>query len=210
MESPDEYAKDIKTIYDEDISLRTGDIESWHSKTIKTFDLSCSVYKCYQDINETLQMLAPNTYVVINTAPESKPGEHWLGIFKDIGSKLHFFDSYGRHPTAFKGKILQNLHFASINKKCFQHADTFVCGHYICLHMRALDNRSNLSSLFTATSGKDDPIAHENDIKAYKVYKHLGTYVFEFFPQVLTSLDQCPQHGAVLHVVLVKMLSQEM
>ena len=42
----------------------------------------------------------PVSYI-INSDPASKPGEHWLAYYQDDGV-ADFFDSYGRHPTAYK------------------------------------------------------------------------------------------------------------
>ena len=38
--------------------------------------------------------------LIVNTDPHNKPGEHWVGIYKE-GETLYFFDSFGREIKEF-------------------------------------------------------------------------------------------------------------
>jgi hypothetical protein len=38
--------------------------------------------------------------LIVNTDPHNKPGEHWIGLYKE-GEMLNFFDSFGRGIKEF-------------------------------------------------------------------------------------------------------------
>lgn len=73
---------------------------------------------------------------IVNTDPQSEAGTHWLAFFIDNEETLEFFDSYGRSPEFFGGRIAR---FASRfpkvvwNKTRLQSWTSNVCGHY-CIY----------------------------------------------------------------------------
>ena len=45
-------------------------------------------------------MKYPGSYVV-NTDPNTAPGEHWVAMFFNNQRSAEFFDSYGLHPIVY-------------------------------------------------------------------------------------------------------------
>lgn len=49
-------------------------------------------------------------YVIINTDPKSKPGEHWVGIIYDgKGNTVYIYDSFGRKSSALLPKFMSTM-----------------------------------------------------------------------------------------------------
>ena len=73
---------------------------------------------------------------IINTAPRSKPGEHWLALYYNHKGYCDFFDSYGMHPTFFNLENYLNKSSTqwSFNKKRIQGLSAY-CGHYSILFL---------------------------------------------------------------------------
>lgn len=78
----------------------------------------------------------PCAYVV-NTDPATMPGQHWVAFYAQSPHHLEFFDSYGRHPTAYAYiRLPRNAApFLKYNKHSFQSRRSVVCGHYCVFYL---------------------------------------------------------------------------
>ena len=72
---------------------------------------------------------AETNCLIVNTAKEGTPGEHWVAMYKD-GRKYEFFDSYGR--KAFANEFIGN-NLYTYNATLLQSPVSAVCGEY-CLY----------------------------------------------------------------------------
>lgn len=92
----------------------------------------------------------PCAYVV-NTDPASMPGQHWVAFYAQSPRHLEFFDSYGRHPSAYVHvRAPANCaSFIMYNPHSFQSLRSVVCGHYCVLYlvMRAVAREPRLTIL---------------------------------------------------------------
>ena len=70
---------------------------------------------------------------VVNNDPSTKPGQHWVALFRDKGSNvIEFFDSYGFPPEKYHFAPFSNFHVIC-NKITLQSKWSNVCGHYCVL-----------------------------------------------------------------------------
>jgi hypothetical protein len=67
---------------------------------------------------------------IINTDPESKPGEHWLAVYYTPYKQFNFFDSYGLSPNTYG---FSNDVFSEYNKRCVQALESDTCGQH-CIY----------------------------------------------------------------------------
>lgn len=76
---------------------------------------------------------------VINSAPSSNPGIHWVALCKNMNC-IEIFDSYGKHPyTYFSPNLIKQFDSVKYQTNQFQQNHTDYCGFY-CLffvHMKA-------------------------------------------------------------------------
>ena len=72
-----------------------------------------------------------NKFIILNTHPSEKQGEHWTVLFRENGDLYEFFDSLGQHP--------KNYSFQNFPSKCnfskimIQNPFQDTCG-YFCLY----------------------------------------------------------------------------
>ena len=73
---------------------------------------------------------------ILNTAPRSSAGEHWLALYYDQHGMCDFFDSYGMPPGNFG--LVDYLNSTAIswkyNKQRIQGIST-LCGHYCIFYL---------------------------------------------------------------------------
>lgn len=73
--------------------------------------------------------------LIVNTDPHNKPGQHWVGIYKQ-GRTIHFFDSFGRdfrefaEPFASIMKDFVSDFQVFVNKKQYQDEVADTCGRW--------------------------------------------------------------------------------
>ena len=67
---------------------------------------------------------------IINTDPDSKPGEHWLAVYYTQYKQFNFFDSYGLSPNTYG---FNNDAFSQYNKRCVQALVSDTCGQH-CIY----------------------------------------------------------------------------
>lgn len=95
------------------------------------------------------------SFMIINTDPSYKPGEHWVAIHFNVHNEAEYFDSYGFEPLVsdianFISLQSSNYH---INKQQLQSYYSEVCGmycilysYYKCRHMQLKDVQNLFSS----------------------------------------------------------------
>ena len=90
---------------------------------------------------------------IINTDPDNKPGEHWLGFYFDKNRFCEFFDSFGLSPRLYglESYIKKRSIDFNYNKQQLQHENSSTCGYYAIFFI-LLKNRhfslSDISALF--------------------------------------------------------------
>lgn len=74
---------------------------------------------------------------IINLAPISDPGTHWVALYIDINGTCEYFDSYGLKPTNKYIMYFIKFHCKSINinNVQLQHINSRVCGMYSALYI---------------------------------------------------------------------------
>ena len=71
--------------------------------------------------------------LIVNTDPHDKPGQHWIGLYKN-GASLNFFDSFGREMQEFTEPFASIMKDFSSGLKVrsnhmhYQNAFTDTCG----------------------------------------------------------------------------------
>jgi hypothetical protein len=75
-----------------------------------------------------------NVKMIINLDPASKPGTHWVAIWRKCDNKGQFYDSFGRRPPPILEKWLKaNSDSWIYNTKRMQNiSDKTACG-YLCI-----------------------------------------------------------------------------
>ena len=72
----------------------------------------------------------PAAYV-INTAPSTAPGEHWVALYFDKEKVADYFDSYGMHPFGIIYDFAADNAFrVRFNTIWLQNPVSLVCGAY--------------------------------------------------------------------------------
>ena len=71
--------------------------------------------------------------MVINLDPATKPGSHWVAIWRR-GNIAYYYDGFGRSPPpAIQSWLTRNSDFWIFNDKCMQAPkDKTACG-YLCI-----------------------------------------------------------------------------
>jgi hypothetical protein len=76
--------------------------------------------------------------LIVNTAPKSHPGEHWVAIFIDSMRHGYYFDSFGREPSV--PSILVFLHKNCTKILCspkqIQHLRSIKCGQFSVVYLK--------------------------------------------------------------------------
>ena len=76
--------------------------------------------------------------LIVNTDPAGKPGEHWIGLFIEWG-RCEMFDSFAlplEHYPTLKPLWKRWSPLITSNKP-LQSLDTYTCGHYSTLFLKA-------------------------------------------------------------------------
>ena len=91
---------------------------------------------------------------IVNTDPDTKPGEHWLAVYYTKYNQFNFFDSYGLSPSTYG---FDNGVFSQHNKRCVQAAVSDTCGQH-CIYYLVNRFRGNTDpySAFPMSTPKAD------------------------------------------------------
>lgn len=74
--------------------------------------------------------------IIVNTDPSNRPGEHWNAIFIDAAGHGEYFDSFGRAPSGYHLKFIQQNSKSWIyNSKILQDFSSDVCGMYCLIYL---------------------------------------------------------------------------
>ena len=77
------------------------------------------------------QKYKKNKFIILNTDPSEKNGEHWTVLFRENEDLYEFFDSLGQHPKKF---FFQNFPSkCNFSKTMIQNPFEDTCG-YFCLY----------------------------------------------------------------------------
>ena len=81
-------------------------------------------------------------YLVVNTDPHDKPGQHWIGIILEAEKGVaSFFDSYGYppdavfYPKSFKAFIARNAYEIRYNRHQVQDDFSSFCGGHVIFYL---------------------------------------------------------------------------
>lgn len=134
-------------------------------------------------------------FLVVNTDPADKPGEHWLALTLDKFGGASFFDSYGFPPIFqhYPKSILNFLkaHSSEIMYHSFQlqRIDSSVCGHhcifYLCHRACGLSMVQTLKK-YTTDVSKNDSMVY-NFVKKYQQCRR--NHKYERHTQSTCSLE---------------------
>jgi|GEM_PF-2026801 len=119
--------------------------------------------------SDQLRYIQSNKFaIVVNSDDSSKPGTHWLAIFRD-GKQIEFFDSFSFPPSFYSINILRflkkyNRKFKTSNYQV-QSNFSVMCGHF-CVYF--LINRSLGISFKEIIHSFSKSKLIENDDKVYK------------------------------------------
>jgi len=103
-------------------------------------------------------------FLVVNTDPHNRPGEHWIAIYVDSESKGEFFDSLCQPtPTKFANFLDKCCASWKTSSRQLQSAASRFCGHYCIFYcvFRSLGFSLNrIESCFTNDTGVNDVFVH--------------------------------------------------
>ncbi len=71
---------------------------------------------------------------IVNTDPQSKPGQHWILLYFPTGDTCELFDSYGREPDGAVRKLIRPYQVVLANRRQVQSTLSSVCGAH-CLYV---------------------------------------------------------------------------
>lgn len=110
------------------------------------------------------------SFIVANTDPSNKPGEHWVAFYFPTKGHAEFFDSFGQPPNKryFTKFLERHSRKYVINSHRFQGNFSSTCGNYCCLFLyyrsigKTLKQFSNNFSPYNFES---------NDVKVISLFK---------------------------------------
>jgi hypothetical protein len=85
----------------------------------------------------------------MNTVVDSKPGQHWVALFKDEYYRAEFFDSFGCapfYPEVLKFLSNNKIYTIQYNAHELQSAVPSTCGAYCVLYLKIRCNDLDLCS----------------------------------------------------------------
>lgn len=132
-----------------------------------TQQLFTGVFSC-----DTVPIGSTNCFIIVNTAPSTYKGEHWVLFFKN-GATVIFFDSLA-NDLHFYGACLENafkkfsnVDSPELSKIRFQSYDSNVCGIYCIYVARELCKNKSINNIQKSFSSN----LLENDCKIIKWFR---------------------------------------
>ena len=108
--------------------------------------------------------------LVVNSAPASQAGEHWLAIYFLDSIHCEFFDSYAYHPGFYGlSEYLAKFSVTATVDHTLQSLESAVCGHYCILYLYLRSLAYPLSTIVSSFSRTDLIL---NDHRAADFVKH--------------------------------------
>jgi hypothetical protein len=76
--------------------------------------------------------------LIVNTAPSTNPGDHWIAIYITRNRDGYYFDSFGRPPTVSSiiSFLKKNCKTIDFNTKQIQHLKSIKCGQFSALYLK--------------------------------------------------------------------------
>lgn len=74
-------------------------------------------------------------FIIVNTDPATKPGQHWQVIFVESKQKVEHFCSFGLAPNHHMKNFLNTFPQFYQNPKCIQAASSRACGLFCILYV---------------------------------------------------------------------------
>lgn len=117
----------------ETVNMNTNNIlESLRGFTNNNMS-TVGVFPC----NKLPSKIKKPAFIVANTDPANRPGEHWVAFYFPTKGNAEFFDSFGQAPSKkYFTKFLEK-HSTKyiINSQRFQGNFSSACGNYCCLFL---------------------------------------------------------------------------
>jgi hypothetical protein len=76
--------------------------------------------------------------LIVNTAPSTNPGDHWIAIYISEKKDGFYFDSFGRPPSvpSIVTFLRRNCRNIDYNKKQIQHLSSIKCGQFSAIYIK--------------------------------------------------------------------------
>lgn len=100
--------------------------------------------------------LYPYAYV-INTDPQSQPGEHWLVCVCENDQTREFYDSFGRSPSYFNENISKKFKGFDFNDIQIQKEYNDTCGFHVLYFLIMKCRGKSLKNIVNSLKGLHDP-----------------------------------------------------
>lgn len=84
---------------------------------------------------------------VVNTAPSTSSGEHWVAYYLTSPSSIEFFDSYGEPPSTYSLDFHHSV--TNYNSRRLQSFSSTVCGHYCIMYLISRSRRLSLGNFLS-------------------------------------------------------------
>ncbi len=107
---------------------------------LDTFDLEVLIQKnpCLDSYAEPKNVFAADElskaarkvprFMIVNTDPISKPGQHWVAIFVNRRNEADYFDSFAESPPPLIAEYLRHFKNVNYSQHKLQDELTFLCG----------------------------------------------------------------------------------
>src|SRR6266581_5462379 len=103
-------------------------------------------------------------FLVVNTDPQSRPGEHWVAIYIGRDSRGEYFDSLCQPtPRKFASYLDKCCTSWGTNSRQLQSGASRFCGHYCifyCMFRSLGFSLKRIESCFTEDTGVNDVFTH--------------------------------------------------
>jgi Adenovirus endoprotease len=78
------------------------------------------------------------TGIIVNTAPRSSPGEHWIAIYISEIKSGYYFDSFGlpAENSSIISFLRKHCETIDYNKKQIQHLKSIKCGQFAAVYLK--------------------------------------------------------------------------
>lgn len=153
-----------------------------NSKQIYDILMRDSVVKDYNFLGVFPLDLIPMTAnkfpccLVINTKPQTDPGEHWVAVVKTENRQGIYFDSYGSPPFNLPevGELLDNCITWTYNDTKLQSPYSTVCGQYVIFFLTHITRGYNTEEISYMIDDAGDTYANDALIYNYIKNKYIN------------------------------------
>lgn len=119
---------------------------------------------CYS--RDNLPSKLAKKYYVINLAPSTKPGTHWICIYNCFPNYVCYFDSYGQlPPTEIASRLTKSGKRIWWNQKDYQPLNSLLCGYYCLFYLNGLNQGFSPNEVLSTLG--DKPLKSSQILKEY-------------------------------------------